>query len=399
MIKVLRILNRFNIGGPIYNAAYLSKYLPDEYETMLLGGAIGADEKDALHILDNLGIRYQVIPEMKRELNFKQDRKAYKAILKIIREYKPDIVHTHASKAGALGRLAASKEKVPIIVHTFHGHVFHSYFSRAKSHFYQRVERYLAKKSSTIIAISPEQKHELVNVFKIAPDHKTAIVPLGFDLSKFSTNMEQKRVQFRETYGLEHDTIVVGIIGRIVPIKNHELFLKSLARLKESTNKKWKALIVGDGEHRGNIEQLARKLGLVFSDNTKNKEDDLYFTSFLKDVDQVMAGIDIVALSSLNEGTPVSLIEAQAAAKPIVTTRVGGVESVVLENETALIATSNNVDEYHAHLLELVGNEKLRKSFSNNGPIHVLERYHYTRLTKDIHLLYSELLSKVKRKS
>src|SRR3954467_7624548 len=126
MPKVLRIINRFNLGGIAYNVSYLSKYLDKEYETLLIGGAEEEGEESALHIPHNLGLKPIIIPELKRSINFKNDYAAYKKIKRIITEFKPDIVHTHASKAGAVGRLAAISCKVPVIVHTFHGHVFHS---------------------------------------------------------------------------------------------------------------------------------------------------------------------------------------------------------------------------------------------------------------------------------
>ena len=154
MPKVLRILNRFNVGGPTYNAAYLTKYLAPDFETILIGGDKEPDEESSSFITDKLGIKPIIIPELTRSINFKNDKIAYQKIVEIIKEFKPDIVHTHASKAGAIGRLAALNQKVPVIVHTFHGHVFHSYFGVLKTAFYKTIERYLAFKSTKIIAIS-----------------------------------------------------------------------------------------------------------------------------------------------------------------------------------------------------------------------------------------------------
>ena len=162
MTKVLRIINRFNLGGPTYNVAYLSKYMSDEFETLLVGGAKDSTEESSNFIVENLGLKPVIVEEMLREIDIKNDFTAFRKLKKIIREFKPDIVHTHASKAGTLGRLAAASCGVPIIVHTFHGHVFHSYFGKLKTTFYKNIERYLAKKSTAIIAISEIQKKELV---------------------------------------------------------------------------------------------------------------------------------------------------------------------------------------------------------------------------------------------
>ncbi len=162
MPKVLRIINRFNLGGITYNVTYLSKYMAPEYETMLIGGDKEPGEDSSTFIPEQLGLKPILIPEMKRAISWKDDKAAYNRIKQIIKEFKPDIVHTHASKAGAVGRLAAFNQKVPVVVHTFHGHVFHSYFGAAKTQVYKSVERYLAKKSSAIIAISEKQKQELL---------------------------------------------------------------------------------------------------------------------------------------------------------------------------------------------------------------------------------------------
>jgi glycosyltransferase involved in cell wall biosynthesis len=161
MKKILRIINRFNLGGPTYNAAYLTKYLENDYETLLVGGKHDESEKSSMHILDNLGLKPIIIPEMQRSINPINDRIAYKKIQKIIAEFQPDIVHTHAAKAGALGRRAAYNAGVKQIYHTFHGHVFHSYFGTLKTNFYKNIERNLAKKSTKIIAISEIQKKRI----------------------------------------------------------------------------------------------------------------------------------------------------------------------------------------------------------------------------------------------
>ena len=185
MPKILRIINRFNLGGPTYNVAYLSKYLAPEFETLLVGGAKDETEDSSEFILDNLGLKPIIIPEMKREIDLKNDRIAYKKIKKLIREFQPDIVHTHASKAGTIGRLAAHACDVPAIVHTLHGHVFHSYFGKTKTAVFKSIERHLAKKSDAIIAISEKQKMELAIEHKICPADKIAVIPLGFDRSHF----------------------------------------------------------------------------------------------------------------------------------------------------------------------------------------------------------------------
>jgi glycosyltransferase involved in cell wall biosynthesis len=225
-IKVLRIINRFNIGGPTYNATFLTRYISDDFETLLVGGLPDEGEKDSLHVLEEYGVKPRLIEEMKRQPNFQSDRKAYLKIKEIIREFNPDIVHTHASKAGALGRRAAVSMKVPVVVHTFHGHVFHSYFGKFKTYLFKTIERRLARKSTGIIAISSLQKNELSKDHKICSAKKITVIPLGFDLNKFYDDLDFKRNETRKSFEIADDEIAVAIVGRLAPIKNHDLFLE-----------------------------------------------------------------------------------------------------------------------------------------------------------------------------
>jgi glycosyltransferase involved in cell wall biosynthesis len=395
MPRILRILNRLVIGGPSKNAVYLTKYMQPEFDTLLVTGGREDHEQDADFLASFHGIVPHCIPEMKRAISFSSDWTAYQKLKKIIREFKPDIVHTHAAKSGALGRMAAKHCGVPVIVHTFHGHVFHSYFNSFKTNFYIRAERYLAGFTDAIIAISEGQKKELAEDFKIAPADKFSIIPLGLDLETFITDQENKRKKFRNEFGLDEETIAIGIIGRLVPVKNHSLFLKGVKKILETSTQKIKAFIIGDGESRKNIEQMATSLGIKFSVHTDAVHPHpLVFTSWRTDADVVFAGLDMVALTSLNEGTPVSLIEAQAAGKSIVSTRVGGLTDVVLENKTALLSDINDETGFAENLLKLVSDSDLRHSFQEAGKNHVLVKYGYKRLVEDMRILYIELLEK-----
>jgi glycosyltransferase involved in cell wall biosynthesis len=392
MPRVLRIINRFNLGGPTYNAAYLTKFLPPEFETLLVGGLKDDSEESSMHILNQLNLKPIILDEMRREVNLFDDRLAYQKIKTIIKEFKPDIVHTHASKPGALGRLAAYELKVPVIVHTFHGHSFHSYFNPIKTAFYRKIERHLATKSSAIIALSEKQKSELVDEHKICTADKVVIVPLGFDLMRFQSDIQGKRNIFRTQYHLEDDDIAIGIIGRLVPIKNHDLFLRAIKILKYRSKNKVRAFVVGDGEEKQRLMELCNSINLSFSEKPEAKAT-VTFTSWIKDIDYVNAGVDIVCLTSKNEGTPVSLIEAQAANKPIVSTKVGGIENIVVPGQTALLSETNNHVTLANNLLRLVEDQKLRAEFGSDGWSFVKQKFHYERLVSDMSQLYTRLLN------
>ncbi|MEW6470310.1 MAG: glycosyltransferase [Bacteroidota bacterium] len=383
MPRVLRIINRFNLGGPTYNAAYLTKYLSPGYETLLVGGGKEEGEESSEFILKGLEIDYRIIPEMRRSIHPFNDLAAYRRIKGIIREFRPDIVHTHAAKAGALGRRAAFACKVPVTVHTFHGHVFHSYFGNLTTGIFKAIERRLAARSTAIIAISQKQKEELTSVHRIVMPGKVHVIPLGFDLQRFRERPDERRTAFRSRYLLSDDVVAIGIVGRLVPVKNHDMFIEAVRYVHKESGKNIRAFIIGDGSERTRLEEKVSALGL---------EKIVHFTSWEKEVERVYPGLDIVCLTSFNEGTPVSLIEAQAAGRPVVSTAVGGIGNSVLSETTALLSGVNDQDGFNANLLELVKNDKKRAEMGLAGWDFVKERFHYTRLVSDTRLLYNRLL-------
>ena len=387
MPRVLRIINRFNIGGPTYNATFLTRFLHKDFETLLIGGLPEEGESDSLHIPGEYGITPTIIEELKRKPNIKSDREAYKKIKEIILEFKPDIVHTHASKAGAIGRRAAYACNVPVIIHTFHGHVFHSYFGQLKTKLFKYIERKLARKSTAIIAISEIQKKELSEIHHICPAEKIHVIPLGFDLQKFQDNISEKRKITRETYQLQEEDVAVAIIGRLTKIKNHAFFLEVVENLLLKQEGTATFFIVGDGEL---MDEIQEKVSVLI----EKYQAKIILTSWIKDIATFNAGMDIICLTSDNEGTPVSLIEAQASNVPIITSDVGGVKDILLEGKTGFVIKRGDLEDYVKKLGNLINNKELRMELSSNGWNFVKEKFHYTRLTRDMEELYRKLLEK-----
>lgn len=383
-IRILRIINRFNIGGPTYNATFLSRYLGDEYETLLVGGLPEPGEADSLYILEKYGVKPILIEEIRRNPDFSSDRKAYKKIRELIRDFKPDIVHTHAAKAGALGRRAAHAENVPVIVHTFHGHVFHSYFGKIKTKLFKEIERRLAKRSTGIIAISPQQKKELTDIHGIASPDKVEVIPLGFDLLPFKEGRSSFRSEVRAELGLKENEVAVAIVGRLAPIKDHDFFLDVVELITERVKVPVKFFIVGDGTEKAHIEERVRWIN--------EKKELVQLMSWVKDISRFNSAMDIVCLTSKNEGTPVSLIEAQAANIPVISTNVGGVKDIVRNLETGIVVEERRQSLYADQLLELINDEKKRSELSQNGWNHVEERFHYTTLVSNMDKYYKRLL-------
>jgi len=357
---------------------------------LLVAGEIDAQhEASSNHILEELGIEAHRIPSMHRSIHPWNDWKAYREICKLIRTFRPDIVHTHAAKAGTIGRLAAAHCGVPYVFHTFHGHVFHSYFNSLKTRSYIAIERYLARKSSCIVAVSDRQKDELANEYRIAPSDKIHVVYNGFHLEKFWTDTDAKRGLFHSSYNVKPDELTIGIIGRLVPIKNHLLFLKAIEKVFAQLNLPLKVFIIGDGEERSMLENYIQTNKLNDRSNQQ-----IIFTSWIKNVDVALAGLDLLVLTSRNEGTPVTLIEAQATGIPVVSTRVGGVEDIIQDTKTGFLVESDDVDAIAEKISLLLKDQGLRRSMGEEGRAFVRDRFQYDHLATRMSALYRSYLGR-----
>ncbi|MFT6244740.1 MAG: glycosyltransferase involved in cell wall biosynthesis [Salibacteraceae bacterium] len=388
-IKILRIINRFNIGGPTYNATFLTKFLGDEYETKLVGGLPDVGESDSLYILEKYDVEPILLEEMIRLPSISSDRKAYLKLKEIIKEYQPDIVHTHASKAGALGRKAARACNVPIVIHTFHGHVFHSYFGKVKTNLFKAIERNLSKKSDAIVAISDIQKGELVNTHKICKADKIHVIPLGFDLEPFHQKRINSRISERAKWKLAEEDVAIAIVGRLAPVKNHSFFFDVITEVLSKTTKSVKVFVVGDGAEREKIALRAKEINELHNNR-------IALTSWISDIGEFNSAMDIVCLTSNNEGTPVSLIEAQAGGIPVVSTDVGGVRDIVLNGDTGFVVAINDQESFVNCVLELIEDENKREKMSQNGWTFVQDKFHYKTLARNMDILYKDLLQKKK---
>ncbi|MDI1353567.1 MAG: glycosyltransferase [bacterium] len=392
MPRVLRIINRFNLGGITYNVSFLSRYLPKEYETLLIGGPEEDQEQSSLYIPESLGLQPILVKEMRRSLNPINDVRAFFKIRSIVKEFDPEIVHTHASKAGAIGRLAALSCGVPVIVHTFHGHVFEGYFGKTKTDVFKRIERYLCSKSTAVVAISEKQKFELCEVHHICDPAKTFVIPLGFDLHKFQEGQRGKRSAFREKYALDEDELAIVIIGRLAPIKNHKLFLDAVEHAFKNTKKKIRAFIIGDGETKEDLIAYCKNKQLPYS-FTAGEKVLITFTGWIKEADVALAGSDLVCLTSLNEGTPVSLIEAQAASKYIISTNVGGINDI-LDPACGLLSEPGDTAGFERNLVYAISHFEEVTAKAGAAAQKVLQHFSYARLCKDMDELYVSLKKK-----
>lgn len=393
--RLLIVLNRLAIGGPATNTLAVAAALSNQYEILLVAGAPLLEEQSADYLLDDYkGFSVVKIADFRRSVLPWHDVKAFFQLRKIIRNFKPDIVHTHGSKSGVLGRIAAKQLHVPVIVHTYHGHVFHSYFPRWISAGIVLLERWLALKSSALVAINEKLMHDLASVYRIAPVLKIHLNRLGVDWEKMQDREGRLRRQFRAEFGLTETDLAIGIVGRLVPVKNHALFVDTVALLLQQmqNDPKLRFFIIGDGAEKNAICDLLSKHQIAFctSDTADKQEATVVFTSWRTDMNRVLNGLDIVMLTSLNEGTPVSIMEAMSAARPVVATNVGGVAEMIQHQVNGFVC--NNKEELAAYVKELIveSDQRLRKgiaasSFANQA-------FSINRQANELDGLYHSLL-------
>lgn len=382
-IKILRIITRLNIGGPSIHVINLNVGLdPARFESLLVSGTENPGEGSMLDHALSRGVQPIVIPEMVSEASLKpRDVKALVKLYRLIRRERPHIVDTHTAKAGFLSRIAARLAGVPVVVHTYHGHVLRGYYSPLKSLLLRLMERALARITDRIIAVSEGVKRELVE-YRIAPAEKITVMPLGFDLTPF-LECTAHRGRFRSELGLHNGARLVGIVGRIFPIKNHRLFLEAAARVAaEEPDARF--IIVGDGILHPEMEQYASALGI---------SDRVIFTGWRRDLPNIYADLDVLVISSNNEGTPVSAIEAMASGCPVVATRVGGVPDLIAEGETGYLVPPGSADELATAILRLLQNPKAASCMGQAAQAVARERFTIQRLILDTENLYQQLLA------
>lgn len=375
--KVLRIISRLNIGGPALHVTNLNYYLDRDYDykSLLVYGSLGWGEGSMEYLALDKHLKTLVLPELGREINLGKDLKIIWQLYQIIKKEKPDIVHTHTAKAGLAGRLAAKLAGVKKIYHTFHGHVFHSYFGQFKTNIFILIEKLLAGITTKIIAISDQQKAELT-AYQIASPEKITVIPLGFELKKLQNLPSIK--YWHQKYDLPPEIILVGIVGRLVPVKNHEYFLEIAAQVCARV-KNIRFLIIGDGELRTQLEN---------SSKAKDLSDKVFFTGFENEPQKIYSDLDIVVLTSRNEGTPVTLIEAMACGKPAVSTKVGGVVDIINDEQTGYLCGQNEPQIFAEKIITLSQDKGLREKLGRAGQEKIFKTYDVKRLTADIDRLY-----------
>ena len=397
-LKVIRIIARLNVGGPARHVVWLTQGLT-EYDTTLVAGVVPPGEADMSYFAARHGVKPLIMKEMSREISPRDVVTIWK-LFHLLRRVRPDIVHTHTAKAGTVGRVAGFLYRwlTPGVrcrfVHTYHGHIFHSYYGRLKTCLFLLIEQTLARfATDRIIVISPQQYEEIHQQFGVGRAAQFAVIRLGLDLRVFDAAPTRRHI-VRQEIGANEATILVGIIGRLAEIKNHDMFLRAAVLFQEKygTMADTRFVIIGDGHLRGALEQQAQALGL---------EERVIWLGSRQDAENFYPALDIVALTSHNEGTPLTLIEAMANGLPVISAKVGGVvdllgathsEDKFAVCERGVSIAPDDAAAFCEGLAYLVKNPALRASMGEQGRRFVLENYSKERLLQDIRNLYDELV-------
>jgi len=383
-LRVLQVIGRLNMGGPAHIAALLSgrRFDPSRYETLLVHGSLAPGEESLAELAEEEGATMRFLPELQQPVQPLRDAQALAKLVRLARAFKPHVVHTHTAKAGFLGRQAALAVRPrPAVVHTYHGHVLEGYFGSAKSRLYLEMERALARVSYCLIGVSQATVDDLVRL-GVAPPAKFRVLPLGLDLDRLAGLPSGLRLEAREGLGVGAGDVLLVFVGRVVPIKRLDLLLEALAQARES-DPRLRLAVVGDGEERPQLERRAAELGIA---------PDVLFLGYRRELRPVFAAADVAVLSSDNEGTPVSLIEAAAAGLPAVATDVGGVREVVSE-ETGILVPQGDATALARAIVEMAEDPQRRERCGTAARQHALDSYGAQRLLSEVDKLYRELMA------
>ena len=374
------------MGGPALHVAYLTSGMRDlGYDTTLVAGTLARGEDSMAFVADDRDVDVVRIDELGREISPLRDLVATFKLARLIRKEQPQILHTHTAKAGAVGRVAAllaGSRRPPIIVHTFHGHVLRGYFGPLRSLFFRLLERWLAGHTTALVAVSPQVRDDLV-ALGVAPRERFAVIRLGIELEERVAVVQDGRLESRRYLGIPADRFTIGWIGRMTSVKRTDDILLAFKRLRDNGVEATLCL-VGDGPDRGDLERRAHDLGVVR---------DTLFLGYQEDVAPFYAAFDALVLPSSNEGTPVSAIEALAAGRPVVATRVGGVPDVVRDGEDGFLVDAGATNDLGDRLEQLARRPELRARMGERGRDRVLPRYAVDRLVHDVDQLYKSLVA------
>lgn len=384
-LRVVHAIARLNVGGAARHVLELAhEQRRRGHDVLVVAGTLAAGEESMEYLADELGVTVQRLPALQRELSPRADAAAVLALRRILRERRPDVLHTHTAKAGATGRVAAllaGRGRPRAVVHTFHGHVLRGYFDSRRERVFRLAERALARSTGAVVAVSDEVRDDLVGL-GVAEPGRVTVVPYGFDLPPWRPEDDESRARIRAELGVG-DAFVVGWAGRFTAIKRPLDLVRTLRALVDE-GVDAVLVLLGEGELRAEVEGLAGELGVDGRCRIRGFQQSIraWYTAF-----------DVLLLTSENEGTPVVAVEALAADRPVVATDAGGTATVVRDGESGFLVPIGDVGGLAARLASLAREPELRARLGRHGGADVRARFATERMVAELEALYRALLS------
>lgn len=384
-LAIVHLIARLNVGGAALHVLQLAaEQRRRGHDVLVVAGTLATGEESMEYLATELGVTVRILPQLQRELALRADAAAVAGMRRLLRERRPDVLHTHTAKAGAAGRIAAllaGPARPRAVVHTFHGHVLSGYFGRRRERAFRLLERLLARRTGALVAVSAEVRDDLAS-FGVAPANRIEVVPYGFDLPAWSAADDKARRELRAELGAGEETFLVGWAGRLTAIKRPVDLVRTLRDLRDAEVDA-QLVLVGDGELRAETEACAEELGVAAQTR---------LVGFQKDIRRWYAAFDATLLTSANEGTPVVAIESLAAERPVVATRAGGTATVVRDGETGFLADVGDIAGLGSALARLARDPQLRATLGRAGAADVRSRFARERMADALETIYLGLL-------
>jgi len=393
--KVTHIITRLDMGGSAQNTLLTALHHDSQhYKVWLIKGSTlesamtKAETKlvaDQLETAKEKNIEIIDIPSLVRRISPINELRALVALYRHIRKIEPHIVHTHTSKAGLLGRLAAWLARVPIVIHTPHGHVFYGHFGRSLARIFLQMEKLLGKITHHQIALTPEECNDYLKL-RVSHPSNTSVIHSGVDVRRFIEGAKH-RTRKRKELGIPPDSLLIGYVGWLIPIKGVTYLVNAMARVAEKYPKSL-LILVGKGDDKGEeeikLKEQVERAGLT---------DKVIFLGWRPDVAEIMGCLDIFVLPSLNEGMGRVLVEAMAAGLPIVASRVGGIPDLVKDGKNGLLVPPADASDLEKAISVLLEDKAQRKRMGGAGK-KMCRLYSAEAMVEQIDNLYTKLLQK-----
>ena len=382
-MKIVHVIARLNVGGAALSVLELAATQRRRgHDVLVVAGTIPEGEASMEYVARELDVPYLRLPALKREVSILADLEAIRTLRRLLRERQPDVLHTHTSKAGTTGRLAAllsGRRRPKVVVHTFHGHVLSGYFDTTRERMFRVIERVLAHASDRLIAVSEEVRDDLVRL-RVAPFAKFSVIPYGFDLDGRVRHDDRERIRNRAEAGAGDTAFVIGWAGRLTAVKRPLDLVRTAAAVDGSV-----LVLAGDGELRPELEALTNELGM---------SDRVHLLGYVSDMGSWYAAFDAFLLTSANEGAPVVAIEAQAAAVPVVATDAGGTRAVVDDGETGFVVNIGDIDALADRLSRLRDDPRLSNELGAAGAERMRKKFSIERMADNVEAVYAKILNR-----